>query len=412
MKLFPRLPNRYALEVYAEQAVLTPDQIEGAAAHRLMIWPATGADRIGEADLLAIRDRLLEVVQSHGYPAPLSRSAQNGVDIDLAQALWGTTDLAPAEAGFPDVWSFLALVLVPEIVWWRASGSTNVERFVASDLTRHTLARLWWRAQLFTWGLDDPNDGWELWRTSPIGEAELDQIQTRRGGYGRSPRAFRALVETYPTVVALADEQGVDRRRFWRQAFLPWILRLGAFLNLAGMPETQLREDMFALARELAAPSPDLQPEDEAGERAPALPAEEPSSFDEIPLSTLVVRLTEAVRATGEVAREDMASAFERVCGIPVPLNRADILPGIAWQAKALKYLDNGDGETNSVWRAGRVLPAPDRRWGEWTIASFKAYVKSNGRRDPKDLQAALFKGRPGQTVRRIVRAVVNEDAA
>ena len=74
-----------------------------------------------------------------------------------------------------------------------------------------------------------------------IGEAELDQIQTRRGGYGRSPRAFRALVGVYPNVIELADEVGIDRRTFWRQRYLRWILRLGAFTNLTGMPEAELQ---------------------------------------------------------------------------------------------------------------------------------------------------------------------------
>ena len=105
----------------------------------------------------------------------------------------------------------------------------------------------------FTWGLADPEEGWDLWASSTIGEAELDQIQTRRGGYGRSPRAFRSLVRVYPAVIALADEIDADRRVFWRQGYLRWLLRLGAFTDFSGMPEMALREDLLALAHEVAA---------------------------------------------------------------------------------------------------------------------------------------------------------------
>jgi len=212
-------------------------------------------------------------------------------------------NLSTSEAGFGDVWSFLALVLVPNVVWWRAAGSTNIERFVATDITRHTLARLWWRAQLFTWGLEDPEEGWAIWSQSEIGEAELDQIQTRRGGYGRSPRAFRSLVKVYPAIAQLADQAGINRRTLWRQSYLRWVLRLGAFTDFAGMPEADLQEDLLALAHQVAAAAaaaPAATDEDAAERDEATEPTAVQQSFDALPLSTLVVHLTEAVRAAGE----------------------------------------------------------------------------------------------------------------
>jgi hypothetical protein len=412
MKLFPRLPNRFAKDVFAEQSALALDEIQGATSHPLLIWPATGANRISDSELSALRSRLIEVADENGYPAPLARAAQAPLDIGLARILWETAGLSPAEAGFGDVWSFLALVLGPEVVWWRATGSTNVERYVATDLTRHTLARLWWRAHLFTWGLADPEEGWELWRSSAIGEAELDQIQTRRGGYGRSPKAFRSLVRVYPAVVRLADDIEVSRRTFWRQAYLRWILRLGAFTNFSGMAESDLAEDLLAIAAEAAARATSA-PAEEVEEREPdhaGVLSDEPPTFDALPLNSMVVRLTEAVRASGEVVREDLATAFERVSGIQVPSERVEILNGIAWQGQALHYLAHDDANGRTIWRPGSVLPAPDRRWGAWSIQSFREHVaKLNGDRDEKALCSELFAGRSGQTVRRVVRAATRE---
>jgi len=53
-----------------------------------------------------------------------------------------------AEAGNRDVWSFTALVALPHLTRWRFV-TRNRERWLASDLTRHTWARLWWQVTVF-----------------------------------------------------------------------------------------------------------------------------------------------------------------------------------------------------------------------------------------------------------------------
>jgi hypothetical protein len=417
MKLYPRLPSRFAAELFMQQTALPLDEIQGAVSHPYTIWPATGAARVTNHDLEHLGSRLRAVAKASGFPASLGRAEHAELDIALARTLWEASELSPVEAGFPDVWSFLALVLVPDVVWWRAAGSTNVERFVATDLTRHTLARLWWRAHLFTFGLDNPEEGWNLWRSTEIGEAELDQIQTRRGGYGRSPRAFRALVRAYPFAILLADEAGVDRRTFWRQRYLRWILRLGAFINFAGMPEDELDHDLRVLLGETVSGSA-ISATDDAGvdpERAAVRETEVSAdeagtSFDALPLSSLVVHLTEAVRAAGAVPGEDLVTAFERASGITVPPRRAEILNGVAWQARTLRYVVLDDSSGRPVWRSGTVLPAPDRRWRDWSIESFTEHVRaSNGTLDLTDLCAELFAGRAGATVKRIARGAMRE---
>src|SRR5262249_6542108 len=148
--------------------------------------------------------------------------------------------------------------------------------------TRHTLARLWWRAHLFTHGLDEPERGWGLWRDSDIGEADLDQIQTRRGGYGRSPRVFRTLVSLYPDVTVLADDHGTNRRTFWRQAYLRWILRLGAFTDFAAIEESALRHDLLTVAEEsLDRSAPETATTTSTINEAPAAPAEPQDGTDQ-----------------------------------------------------------------------------------------------------------------------------------
>jgi hypothetical protein len=211
--------------------------------------------------------------------------------------------------------------------------------------------------------------------------------------------------------VNLADEVGINRRTLWRQAYLRWILRLGAFTDFTGMPENDLNEDLLVIAAEVAALAAHA-PSDEEKDKEPdeTATADDSPDFDGLPLSSVVVRLTEAVRASGEVAKEDLGAAFERVSGIEVPPERLEILSGIAWQGQALKYLAHEDTDGRTTWRPGSVLPAPDRRWRNWSITSFKEHVAGlNGRGDTNTLCSELFSGRAGQTVKRVVRAAMHE---
>jgi hypothetical protein len=412
MKLHPRLPSRFARQLFEQQSATGMLDIHGSTSHPYTTWAATGAPRITDEELGLLRDRINGAAAAHGAPEPLARERQRSLDLALARLLWEWSHLTAAEAGLPDTWSFVALVLAPEAVWWRAAGSTNIERFVASDLTRHTLARLWWRAQLFTHGLSDPETGWSLWRDSDIGEADLDQIQTRRGGYGRSPRTFRALVSLYPDVTGLANERGFDRRTFWRQAYLRWILRLGAFSDFGSLPESALRSDLLAVAHELAddldVSTVKSEGEGHPDDRQPDASSETPTSFDQLPLCSLLVSLTAAIRATPhEIDRTEFPSAFERETGIPVPASRAEILAGIVWHGKTLKYLDGGGKNGTGTWRPGKLLPAPDRRWHDWSIQSFAAHLVQTGERDLDAVCAELFAGRAGLTVKRVARAAL-----
>jgi hypothetical protein len=406
MRLYPRLAHHFADEVFKEfrNFPLTDLRSRSAVEHPLMTWPATGASRAPEAGLAALAQSLRGIADDYGFPEPPSAGSRPTIDRALARGLWNASELTPAEAAFPDVWSFIALVLVPDVTWWRAAGSTNVERFVASDLTRHTLARLWWRAHLFTYGLADPDAGWSLWETTPIGEADLDQIQTRRGSYGASPKTFRALVRAYPT------DARSGRRELWRHSFLAWLLRIGAFVDFNALEEDELTDDLGALAGERMTAAYEPQPSDSDKLSDPEQTAVAAATFDSILLRDIVVTVAEAVRAHGSVSDVNLHEVFEHNAGVSVPPKRRDVLRGIAWQGKTLGYLNHNN---ERAWVIGASRPAPDRRWGDWSIDGFRVHVAQlNGEADAETLQAELFAGRPGRTVKRLVKALIKEAEA
>jgi len=92
VKLFPRLPSRFAEGVFVEQSELPFGEVVSATSHRFMIWPATGADRVTKAELERLSSSLREVAVAHGYPGTLAHGDQTAVDLALARALWQTAE--------------------------------------------------------------------------------------------------------------------------------------------------------------------------------------------------------------------------------------------------------------------------------------------------------------------------------
>ena len=86
------------------------------------------------------------------------------------------------------VWSFLTVVVVPEIGPWRFPGRSE-ERLIGRP--RNVLRRTWWRAWALGPDLDDAPDG-----CTPLGEDESVQIMERPslGGNRRTARALQAAL--------------------------------------------------------------------------------------------------------------------------------------------------------------------------------------------------------------------------
>jgi hypothetical protein len=83
------------------------------------------------------------------------------------------------------VWSFLTLVVCPEIGPWRFPGRTE-ERLLGEP--RNVLRRLWWRAWTLGPNLSEAPEGCE-----PLGEDEFVQVMERPslGGNRRTARALQ-----------------------------------------------------------------------------------------------------------------------------------------------------------------------------------------------------------------------------
>ena len=83
------------------------------------IWAATGGTRTGRPDLLRLRQTILDAAEGAGFPDPCKDVQKAAFDARCAEALAGLDLLSTPEAMRDDVWSFIAIVLAPEVAFWR-----------------------------------------------------------------------------------------------------------------------------------------------------------------------------------------------------------------------------------------------------------------------------------------------------
>src|SRR5690606_23043664 len=156
--LYPRLLAERAGELHEEYRRLPIAELRQRAttSHPSAVFVATGGERVRETKLTELRELILRCAADAGFPTESNRHLRAVFDLEAARILHSTMQLDPAEAASRDVWAFLALVLLPDVAYWRYPKPPG-ERVLGIDLTRHVFGRLWWRAHLvYSPGTDDP----------------------------------------------------------------------------------------------------------------------------------------------------------------------------------------------------------------------------------------------------------------
>ena len=187
--LYPRLPRAVAQSLILDRvdASLSDLAAQSSLSHPDAEPSATGGHPVDSHRLSEVRAAIREIAESAGYPRPLGTSTQN-FDRPCGTTLLRLMDIVPADAAEEGVWSFLTVVVVPEIGPWRFPGRSE-ERLIGRP--RNVLRRTWWRAWALGPDLDDAPDG-----CTPLGEDESVQIMERPslGGNRRTARALQAAL--------------------------------------------------------------------------------------------------------------------------------------------------------------------------------------------------------------------------
>lgn len=239
-QLWPRLNPALARMLFTELAGTSTENLAAAARneHAQTTYAATGGARVSPRQIGALVTDLRTTAVEFGYPTPADESERIGFDRAAAEVLFAGMDLTTVEAAHRGVWNFVALVAAPDLVQWRF-GRGNTERWIASDLTRHMFARLWWQALTFAVPTPDGRRDFSLLRG--LSESDLNQITERRSLAG-NPRLAQAVAR-----VALSDSDGRSRRTILRD-LTPRLRRRLAFIDFAVLTDEQLDDQVRALA--------------------------------------------------------------------------------------------------------------------------------------------------------------------
>ncbi|MFF3344938.1 DUF6339 family protein [Streptomyces sp. NPDC002779] len=240
--LYPRLLADQAKPLFEEYQALPISQLAERVgfAHASAVYVATGGDRVASTRLRELRHGVVELAKRAGFPDDSDRARNAEFDLRLAALLHAEMGMVPAEAASRDVWAFLALVVLPDVAFWRYPQPPK-DRILGTDLTRHVFGRLWWRAQLVRAPADpEPYGALKILR-----EAAFDQIYARRAALGGSPHMVRAILRVWKDL----DFQGLNERETLRD-FLKRLLRLAPFVLFDGIAEHALDDELLAVAQE------------------------------------------------------------------------------------------------------------------------------------------------------------------
>lgn len=236
---YPRLPAGAAVERLIELTAMPWEQLLQSAElhHSQSYWYPTGARR-SEDDLRRLADVVRSCAADNGWPKPLGgrSTAATNFDRELSGVLLRDMEIIPADAADEGVWSYLSLVLLPDVAFWRfpnTQARADYERLLGRP--RNVFRRLWSRA--FTLGTE---------ASVALFEDEAVNIMERPSLAG-DRRLAQAIVRRH-LAMATADPS-LPRTELLRQV-AKRMLRLSAVLTVPALNDQQVEQlvDEVALA--------------------------------------------------------------------------------------------------------------------------------------------------------------------
>ncbi|MDE0102148.1 MAG: hypothetical protein OXN89_07200 [Bryobacterales bacterium] len=151
----------------------------------------TGGARASARHLQELHDGIFATARDCGMGTGegSGRRARARFDLEAATSLASNTLICDSEALRDEVWSFVGVVMAPQVVHWRFGLSR--ERYVGG--VRNTFQRLWLRTRVLDRG-SGHRDRWGL--LAALTEDALVQI-TERPGISADPVLARALAEAW-----------------------------------------------------------------------------------------------------------------------------------------------------------------------------------------------------------------------
>lgn len=163
--LLPQLPRTFAEKVIDEFNGDPASRFFTGVEHPQRIYQASGGDRLPDSQLLELRDEIIAIAREFGFPdQPPSRTRNEDYALFEYRVALCLADWEPlgtdhhsviAETTRRDWWSFLTLIVLPEVACWRWVSETQNnllkhERFLGGG--RNTFQRIHRRVLCFDRG--------------------------------------------------------------------------------------------------------------------------------------------------------------------------------------------------------------------------------------------------------------------
>lgn len=190
--LLPRLAGPPAERLLDEFLNTGPDGWKGFDQRNLpgaVRFAATGGARAAPAQLQSLRESILKAARSCGFGKADERPDHPRFDSEVSAMLAQEKILLSGEALRDDFWTFVGVVLVPDLVRWRFGIARP--RYLGG--VRNTFQRMWLRGKALDRGPDHP-ERWGL--LEELTEDALVQI-TERPSIGADPVLARGIGEAW-----------------------------------------------------------------------------------------------------------------------------------------------------------------------------------------------------------------------
>lgn len=239
-QLWPRISQPVANKIFESIANGSIDDLKERASlhHARETFAATGGHRVSQLMVGQLAEAVRTTAAEFGYPGMANDAHRIAFDRAVAEIIYQQMSLTSVEAATRGVWTFLALVVLPDVTQWRF-GRNNPERWVASDLTRHMFSRLWWQA--LTFGIEDGRGVTDFSLLRKLSERDLNQITERRS-IGGNTRLAQGLAR----IVTVDRQQG--KKDLLREIARTLNRRL-AFIDFSVLDSEQIDDHLRSLAR-------------------------------------------------------------------------------------------------------------------------------------------------------------------
>lgn len=235
MYYFPRLQKREAVNLLGQFTGVKPEDLVAKSdlkSERQYWYPtAPAGQRISPASLAHFQSTVRDLAREYGYPTVNGGRAPKltAFDRDLTAIMLDLLEMIPSEASVEAVWSFLSLVVLPDVAFWRFPNRGEKDDFErVFGRPRHVFRRLWWRAYVLGAGADGL--GAKVFEDEAVGILERTRLAGNR-------QLARLIAETHITHFSDAAR----RTEILRDA-MKRIGRLHAFVAFHALSESELKD--------------------------------------------------------------------------------------------------------------------------------------------------------------------------